>query len=283
MKKSILGNSVNYDGALLGAMPPDLWDAQRAIYYGDSLFESIRVFNGRIPLMAAHWDRLSGGLKAMRYDVPASWSADFFENEILRTTLSSNARVRLTVWRTPGGLFLPENNDPRFLITAQGLESSRFQWSEQGLILGFCNSVRLPLDALSGFKSLNSARYVAAAQEAHARGWDDGIVLNAQERVCEATSSNLFWFEGNTLCTPPLADGCVTGTMRKILLQLRDHHGLGVQEKSATFATVLAADELFLTNAIRGIRWVRECEGKVYDCTKTRSLFEQVVEKIRSE
>lgn len=279
----MLGNSVNYDGALLGAMPPDLWDAQRALYYGDSLFESIRVFDGRIPLMAAHWDRLSGGLKAMGYAVPTSWSSDFFEKEILRIALSSNARVRLTVWRSPGGLFLPENNVPRFLIAAQAMESSRFQWLEQGLTLGFCNSVRLPLDTLSGFKSLNSARYVAAAQEAHARGWDDGIMLNAQERVCEATSSNLFWFEGNTLCTPPLADGCVTGTMRKILLQLRDNTGLGVQEKPATFATVLAANELFLTNAIRGIRWVRECEGKVYDCTKTRILFDQVVKEICPE
>jgi branched-chain amino acid aminotransferase len=270
---------VNYNTQLLNSLPDGMADVERGLFYGDALFETIRVFDGRIPLMAYHWDRLSAGLNAMGYVLPLDWSGLFFKNEILRVA-SSNARVRLTVWRGPGGLWVPENHEPRFLITHAALQSAQYEWLEFGLVVGLCESVRLPVDSFSSFKTLNGPRYIAAAREAHGRGWDDGIVLNAYDRISESTTSNVFWFEGDVLYTPPLSDGCVTGTLRKLLLLLRAEDGLPVREKPATFATVLDADELFLTNAVRGIRWVRKLEGKVYDHTKTRALFEKVVAAI---
>jgi branched-chain amino acid aminotransferase len=272
--------ALNYNGILLDQWPAELWAVQRGLYYGDAFFESIRVVNGRIPGMEAHWERLLGGLKAMDYTIPSEWGASFWEKEILRAAGTAHARVRLTVWRAPGGYYFPENDQAQFLITAQPLESAQFEWSNEGLKAGLIKSVRLPVDAWSGYKTFNAARYVAAAKEAHFMGWDDGIILNAYERVCEATSSNVFWFEGDMLCTPPLSDGCVTGTLRKILLLLRAEKALPVQEKAATFATLLAADELLLTNAIRGIRWVREFEGKVYEHHKTKALFQDMVRMI---
>ncbi|MDX2279146.1 MAG: aminotransferase class IV [Saprospiraceae bacterium] len=274
--------ALNFNGLLLDQWPAELWAVQRGLYFGDTFFESIRVLNGRIPLLEAHWERLLGGLKAMDYQIPSEWTIPFWEKEILRVTRSPNARVRLTVWRTPGGYYFPENDQAQFLITALPLESAQFEWSNEGLKTGLIKSVRLPVDAWSGYKTLNAARYVAAAKEAHSMGWDDGIILNAYERVCEACSSNVFWFEGSVLCTPPLSDGCVTGTMRKILLLLRAQKALPVQEKAATFATLLAADELLLTNAIRGIRWVREFEGKVYEHHKTKALFQEMVDTMNA-
>jgi branched-chain amino acid aminotransferase len=249
------------------------------LFYGDALFETIRVFNGRIPLMQHHWERLAEGLKALGFVLPSDWSGLFFTNEILRAA-SSNARVRLTVWRSPGGLWVPENHEPRFLITSAALESAQYEWLDAGLVVGLCKTVRLPVDSFSSFKTLSGPRYVAAAQEAHSQGWDDGILFNAYDRISEATTSNVFWFEGDALCTTPLSDGCVTGTLRKLLLQLRSGMGLPVREKPATFATLTEADELFLTNAVRGVRWVRKFEGKVYGNAKTRDLHEKVVSAI---
>jgi branched-chain amino acid aminotransferase len=266
----------NLNAQLVNELPNGLALAQRGLFYGDALFETIRVFEGKIPLIAAHWVRLSNGLRAMRYSVPAHWSAGFFENEILKTA-PKNARVRLTVWRSPGGLYLPENDAPQFLVTVAALESGVFEWDFNGVKIGLCESVRLPVDALSGLKTLNAARYVAAAQEAREKGWDDAVILNTGDRVCEATSSNVFWFENETLCTPPLADGCVSGITRELLLFLTNADGYVVQEKPATFARLLSADEVFLTNAIRGIQWVREIEGTVFDCAKTRKIFDLMV------
>lgn len=266
----------NLNTQLVNELPEGLALAQRGFYYADFLFETIRVFEGKIPLMPAHWERLSRGLKMMRYQIPPAWSATFFEQEIQKIA-PPNARVRLTVWRAPGGLYLPENNEPQFLIAAQALESGVFEWFSEGLHVGFCESVRLPVDTFSGLKTLNASRYVAAAQEAQERGWDDAILLNAHDRVCEATSSNVFWFEGDILCTPPLADGCVTGVLRDLLLILTKASGYLVVEKTATSDTFLGVQEVFLTNAVRGIRWVRACEGKVFENVKTRKLHERMV------
>lgn len=256
-------SAINYNTQLLTEWPPELLSVQRGLYYGDALFESIRVLGGRIPLMAAHWERLFGALKAWGYAVPTHWSADFFKKEILRTA-SADARVRLTVWRSPGGLYLPENDAPQFLITATELSSSTFDGYSKGLSIGLCQGVRLSVDTLSGWKTPNGARYVAAAKEAYASGWDDAVILNSREQVCEATSSNIFWIADRQVYTVPLSDGPVTGILRNLLLHLLPAAGFPVVEKSITFGELLEADEVFLTNAVRGIRWVACCEKKVF-------------------
>jgi branched-chain amino acid aminotransferase len=256
-------NMINYNTQLLAEWPPELLSVQRGLYYGDALFESIRVFGGRIPLMAAHWERLSGGLQAWGYALPTHWSADFFEKEILRAAFG-DARVRLTIWRSPGGLYFPQDDTPQFLISAAELSSSTFDGYADGLSIGLCQGVRLSVDSLSGWKTPNGARYVAAAKEAYARGWDDAIILNSRERICEATSSNIFWIADHQVCTVPLSDGPVTGILRNLLLHLLPEAGYKVVEKSASFEELKAADEVFLTNAVRGIRRVARCEEKVF-------------------
>ena len=87
----------NLNTQLVNELPEGLALAQRGFYYADFLFETIRVFEGKIPLIQAHWERLSGGLKMMRYQIPPAWSAAFFEKEIQKIT-PPNARVRLSVW-----------------------------------------------------------------------------------------------------------------------------------------------------------------------------------------
>lgn len=269
----------NLNARLVNELPEGLALVQRGLFYADALFESIRVLGGRIPLLRPHWERLLRGMRLMHYQIPPHWSAEYFEKEILKS-VSVNARVRLTVWRSPGGLYLPENDAPQFLITSQAMESDVFSWHDEGIRTGLCESVRLPVDSLSGVKTLNAARYVAAAREAQERGWGEGILLNASGRICEATSSNVFWFENGCLYTPPLSDGCVTGVLRDLLLALTKAAGSPICEKTAVFDDILAADEVFLTNAVRGIRWVRYCEGKVFGNAETRKLHELMVAHI---
>jgi branched-chain amino acid aminotransferase len=270
---------VNYNGTLMDDLPEALAAAQRAVFYGDTLFETILVTQGRVWRLEWHWERLRAGMLAMGYDIPDHWSVLFLKKAIEPVLTSVNARVRFTVWREPGGLYLPENNRPRFMVTARAMESDRYTWVGKGLTIGLCADVRLPVDALSGFKTLNAARYVAAARYAQTRGWDDALLLNSAGHVCEATSSNLFWFEGETLCTVPLTDGCVTGTFRRLLFKLKNGNGFHIIEKSITTADLMLANEMFLTNAIQGIRWVRAFEGKVLECQRTGALYQEMVRR----
>ncbi|MFN4081865.1 MAG: aminotransferase class IV [Saprospiraceae bacterium] len=263
--------SVNYNGRLTEALPAELADLQRAWSYGDFLFESIRVFDGRIPLMNRHWDRLNIGLKALGYHIPGHWSDIFFAGEIARVA-PPNARVRLTVWRSPGGLYRPTDHAPCFLIQATPLSSDRYEWPEEGLRVGVCTNLRIAADAYSGFKALNAPRYVAAAVEAARKGWDEALLLNTEGRIAESERGNLFWVERGRAFTPPLSDGCVTGVMRNLLLTLIPD----IQERSLTPTALACADEVFLSNAVQGLRPVRYFEEKEYGHVVTRSLFERV-------
>jgi branched-chain amino acid aminotransferase len=270
-----------FDGELQSDWPAGLQLVQRALYYADGLFESMRVIDGRAPLLARHWARLHDGLTRLGFDVPANWSADFWAGEIARVA-PSQARVRLQVWRAPGGLYAPRDNRPHYLVTAGALERAGFDWPEAGLHVGLCRQVRLPIDAFSALKTLNAPRYVAAAREAAAAGWDDALLLNTRERVCEATASNVFWIRGRTLHTPPLGEGCVAGVLRALVLEHAPRAGLVVREKAATFAAVLGADEVFLTNAVRGLRWVARCADRTFDADRTRRLFDALPDELKS-
>jgi branched-chain amino acid aminotransferase len=264
-------------------------DNQRAAFYGDTLFETLRVFGGKLLFMPQHWARLVKGLSVMGYELPDHWSAAFFEHEIqqhLRHQGTSdkplNARVRLSVWRSPGGLYLPTDNTPQFYISSQILETDNFQWSAEGLNIGFAESVRLPVDGLSGLKAPNAPRYVAAAIEAHQRGWQDALLLNSEGRVCEATSSNVFWIKDGQVFTPPLADGPVTGILRALFLNLTFDDLPKVKEKSADKMSILLADEVFLTNAIRGIIPVASCEGKAFRADRSVRYFQALAQHVEA-
>lgn len=270
---------VNLNAQLFDNLPEHAALLQRGLYYGDALFETIRVFGGRIPLLPLHWERLSRGLELLGYVAPAHWSAAFFESEIGRIA-PENARIRLTVWRSPGGLYAPSNDNPLFLITAQALESEHLEWFSEGLQLGLCNSVRLPVDGFSGIKGINAARYVAAAREARLNGLDDIVLLNAYDRICETTASNLFWVKDNRVYTPPLSDGPVTGIARRLLLSLTFAGLEPIVEKPATFADLEGAEEVFLSNALRGVRWVKRIGKKEYNNLVSKKIYDTFAKRV---
>jgi branched-chain amino acid aminotransferase len=100
------------------------------------------------------------------------------------------------------------------------------------------------------------------------------LVLNQHERICDATIANIFWVKDEKIFTPSLGEGCVAGVMRKKILELpTPNSGFLVQESVLTEDILLQADEVFLTNAVTGIRWVKECPGKIYNNTISRKLF----------
>jgi len=268
-------SAMNFNARVLDKHPEFLEQTQRALFYGDALFETIRVFDGKTPLLTRHWGRLSAGLRSLGFEIPSGWSTSYFEKEILRIS-PKNARVRLTVWRSPGGKYAPVDNTPQFLITAEAMSEAQLMWPKNGLELGLCQSVLLPVDAFSNLKTLNAPRYVAASREAQANHWDDALLLNAHGRVCEATSSNVFWWEGDLLCTVPLSEGCVAGVFRAFVLETASGLGIQIVEKAATPETLLAAAEIFLTNAVRGIVPVRIFAGQSRPSTQTSRLFSQL-------
>lgn len=253
---------VNYNGAVLPDTQPIFKAGNRAFRYGDGLFESIRVFDGKMPFFERHWQRLSGGLAFLKLDIPDFYSPFFFQNEIEKLTQNQgNWRIRLTVWRSGGGLYTPETNQPAFLVEANPLPTNNFTLNENGLNIGIFQQVQLPLQPLQSFKSIAALPYVLASIFKKENNLDDCLMLNTKGRLACGSSSNIFMVKNGELLTPPLSEGCMAGTMRAMLLDLASQLGIKAQELPLTTDMMYEMDEIFLTNAIQGIRWVRQVEG----------------------
>jgi branched-chain amino acid aminotransferase len=237
-----------WQGNWTKAMPEPIAALQRALYYGDALFETMRLADGQIELLDGHLERLNGGMRALGMGWPLEW----YGAQVLDMLASSgvrDARVRLSVWRRLGGGLGAAHPDVDYCLELGPLPPP----VERPLRVGICGAVRLATDGLSRWKSLQMPRYAAAAREAARLGWDDALVLNAHGRIAESSMANVFWEEDGVWYTPPLSEGCVAGVMRAWMLEQRRQQGEPVAEDTLSPDRLAMADRLWLTNALRGI------------------------------
>lgn len=252
---------VNLNGQIFSALPPELEQVQRAFFYGDGLFETIRSYQGQLPFWDLHQNRLQRGMDQLGLEWADGFSSDQLIAEILKLKVD-NARIRITVWRSAGGLYMPKNHLAQFLISTQALPSVWQPWLDEGLKVCFCDSVRMPIDQYSGLKWLGGMRYVAAAREVEQKGAQEGLLFNSANRICEAVSSNLYWVSGGKLFYPATGEGQVTGTFQTYLTDLLTRNGWNPTPKRCIQEDILEAEEILLTNAIQGIRWVAELDER---------------------
>jgi len=259
----------NYNGKFFADDEPVLSKDDRSYRYGDGLFETMKMVKGTILLEEYHFERLFSGLELLKFKIPALFTKQKISEQIKglckKNDHEGSARVRLSVSRGSGGLY---DCDTKFsyLIECWPLEQNDF--NEKGLIIDIFPDARKSIDIFSNLKSANYLPYLMAAIWAKENKLNDALILNQHDRICDSTIANVFWVKDNNIFTPPLNEGCVAGVMRKKILEsaTRNSDHL-VQEAVLTQDILLQADEVFLTNAVTGIRWVKECRNKVYENT----------------
>lgn len=255
-------SEINVNGQVVNAKKSFAGIDHRGLKYGDGLFESIRMLDGVMPLLSGHLRRLFRGMSFLKIEKPKHFNTAFFRKEIQRITGSQkNTRIRLSVFRTSGGLYTPTHNKAFYLIEYQPLTSNDWQWKKKGLIVKICPTIQLPITPWSGLKTTNSLPYILAGLWKKEQEIDDCILLNQKGFVAEASSSNVFYFKNQRLYTPSDQSGAILGVMRAHVLKLAKKKGIIVVKKDVLPEELLEADEVFLTNAVQGIRWVREMEG----------------------
>lgn len=239
----------------------------RAFRYGYGLFETMLVQDGAIRLAALHWERLKDGMTALQIAAPAHFFKELAE--ALRKTIKRNnhealGRIRLQVWPSSGGYYDGDAFPAQYCIETFALGEDQLRFNENGLVVGIAEGIIKSADAFSHIKSCNALPYALAARQAKAAHWNDALLLNQHGRVADSTIANIFWVAENTIFTPPLAEGCVAGVMRQHLLRVLPVAGYKVAETPAQVSLIEAAEAVFLTNSIRGIRWVRALNGKSF-------------------
>jgi branched-chain amino acid aminotransferase len=241
--------------------------------YGDGLFETMKIVKGNILLEEYHFERLFSGLETLKIKSPVLFTKQKISEQIKELCKKNNceelARVRLSVSRGSGGLYDCDNK-VFYLIESWPLEQKDL--AENGLVIDIFPDARKSIDNFSNLKSANYLPYVMAAIWAKENKLNDALILNQHGRICDSTIANVFWIKDNKIFTPPLNEGCVAGVMRKRILDLRQN----IKEKKLTENDLLNADEVLLTNAITGIRWVKQFRDKTYDNKIAEKIFTQI-------
>ncbi|HSF46213.1 MAG TPA: aminotransferase class IV, partial [Chitinophagaceae bacterium] len=126
-----------------------------------------------------------------------------------------------------------------------------FSLNINGLHLGVYKDARKAEDKFSSLKTNSFLPYVQAALYARQMKWNDALVTNTHNRIADSSIANVFWVKEGRIFTPPLSEGPISGVMRRYLLE-----NTLIHEQPLTEEDLVQADEIFLTNAFRGIQWV---------------------------
>jgi branched-chain amino acid aminotransferase len=273
----------NYNGRFFANDETVLSVNNHSYRYGDGVFETMKVIKENILFGDHHFERLFAGLKVLKFNTPVLFIKQRIEEEIKELCKKNNcgelARIRLSVSRGNGGLYDCDNQFS-YLIECWPLEQSISPLNENGLIIDIFPDARKSIDVFSNLKSANYLPYVMAAIWAKENKLNDALILNARDRICDATIANVFWIKDDTIYTPPLNEGCVAGVMRQWILAFGRILDFPVNEALLTKDILLNADEVFLTNVITGVRWVKQCGNKVYHNTITHKIFPEMPQTI---
>jgi branched-subunit amino acid aminotransferase/4-amino-4-deoxychorismate lyase len=257
-----------YNGHLISLYEPAVSFSNRAFRYGDSLFETIRVKQNKIMFLADHIRRIKIGMTTLRMNVPAEFNTaivEHFIRELLENNkLEGDARIRLTIFRNEGGFYTPETNDISFLIETEALESNGYVLNQKGYWVDIYAEIKKPINKLSNLKIGSALLYVMAGLTKTSLKLDDCLLVNDQGQIIETISSNIFVVKNGTISTPPIIEGCVDGIMRKQILNLAQQHKILSFEQSITVNSLMNADEVFITNAIKGVEWIGQFKNKFY-------------------
>jgi branched-chain amino acid aminotransferase len=247
---------------------PILKVGNRAFKFGDGLFESMRMANGKLQFPELHADRIKATMKALKtdgYNLLDEYFLKTKTSELARKNkIHANGRFRLSVYRDGEGLYTPETNKVGYLLEVKPLETPTYELNKKGLIVDVYDEITKPLNKLSNFKTSNSLPFVMAALYQKQHRLDEVLLLNQNGFLCESTSSNLFVVYQNQIYTPALSEGCVGGVMRNVIMRLAKQHQLPLIEAQINPQILNEAEEVFLTNAIGGVRWVMGYGRKRY-------------------
>ncbi|MFC0771857.1 aminotransferase class IV [Terrimonas alba] len=273
-------NYICLNGKMVTGSDPLLLADNRSYRYGDGLFETIKVVNKKISLEAYHFERLFQSLAMMHFKIPSLFTRDKIRQEVVSLCAKNRcdelARVRFSVFRGNGGIN-ESLDDLQYLIECWPLNNSFNYLNENGLVIDICPDIRKSCDKFSTIKSANFLPYVMAALHAKENQLNDAIVLNVHDRIADSSVANIFIVKGDKLKTPSLSEGCVNGVMRKFLLDNFKGSGVNlvIEEAGLSVEDLSSADEVFLTNAISGIKWVKRFRDKTYTNKISSGIFQK--------
>ena len=237
----------------------------RGFLFGDGLFETMRVCNGKPFRWMQHLERFRRGAEFLKITPPFSDEALYgFTGELIAKEKAPNSVLRFTLSRGRGGRgYATKDAGPPTLVmflrplpSGPGSGAPSPPWklitSSQRLLAG---------DPLAQFKTCNKLPQILARAEAEAAGADEALLLNTDGFVVEGSGSNLFWIQDGAVCTPPLASGVLAGVTRIVVLEICRQSGIPIRECNISPGDLRNTDGIFLSVSTLGIVEAQSLDG----------------------
>ncbi|MBD3582759.1 aminotransferase class IV [Flavobacterium selenitireducens] len=275
---------LNHNGKFIPESDPAV--DNRGLLFGDGVYETVRVLDGKVLFLEDHYFRLMAGMRIVRMEIPMAFTMEFFETQLIETAknedCSDSARVRMTVFRSGAGFYLPQTNEVQWIVSAQRLPSGLYCISQERYEVELFKDFYVTRQLLSSIKNTNKLINVTASIFANENGYENCLLMNDSKNVIEAINGNLFMLVGNRLTTPPVSEGCLNGVMRKQILAIaRTIEGLEVIEEVISPFDLQKADELFITNVIMGVQPITQYRKKSYGIEFSQGLVGKLNAQVR--
>ncbi|RKS90416.1 branched-chain amino acid aminotransferase [Flavobacterium limicola] len=277
---------INFNGTIV-SQDANILTQNRAFLYGDGVFETVKIINNKILFLEDHYFRLMSSMRVVRMEIPMNFTMEFLEEQILalvnKNGLTSSSRARITVYRNDGGYYLPQDNTVSFLIHSVALENTLYSFGKKEYEVDLYKDFYVTKQLLSSIKTTNKIINITGSIFANENGLNNCLLLNDSKNIIEALQGNIFMLMGNKLITPPVSEGCLNGIMRKQILSLaKQIENLDVVEEVISPFDLQKADELFITNVIKGIQPITQYRKKTFATKISLQLLEKLNEMISS-
>lgn len=259
----------------------------RGLNYGDAVFETLRVQQGKILFWEDHYFRLMSAMRIMRMEIPMEFTPEQLSEQILALVaanelMAKTAVVKLLVYRKSGGLYDPQHLEVEYTMSLRAIESPFYTLNEAPYEVELYKDHYLSPSLLSTLKTNNKALQVLGSIYARENDYRNCLVVNTDKEIVEALNGNLFLVKGDRIKTPAIASGCLNGIMRKqilkLLLELPDYL---IEEGPVSPFELQKADEMFLTNVVQGIQPVTKYRKKQYDNKVAKDLIGKLNARVR--
>ena len=256
-----------------GQQQTDLAVTDRGLAYGDGIFTTAKIVNGQVILLEKHIERLIQGCQHLKLQLPVNINLKAQLERVVKDYSLAVLKVMITAGSGGRGYSRLGLTDSatNIIIIISDFPSQYETLAQQGITLGDSKHQISTSSMLGGIKHLNRLEQVLLRAELDERSEDDLIVTNCQGHVIEATSSNIFYWHDEQLCTPVISASGVDGIIRQAIITHKDD----VKICQARFEDLKHAQAMFICNSLMGIIPV-----KMYN---NRRLTVELVLKLQRE
>jgi branched-chain amino acid aminotransferase len=255
------------------------------LLYGDGVFEGIRLYGGNVFRLDEHLERFEYSAKAILLDMPLTrkgWSDAICET--CRANGLRDGYIRAVVTRGVGDLGLAPwlCSKPSYFVIASKISLYPDEHYEKGLAIVTVPTRRIgPAAIPATIKSLNYLNNILGKIEAKQAGALEGIMLNEQGFVAEATADNVFIVHKGEMLTPASSHGALKGVTRSAIVDIAKDLGIPLREANLTRYDLWCSDEFFLTGSGAEVIPVVKLDGRTIGSGAPGPVTKRVLAEFR--